>query len=342
MSRCKHRWHPIAEAPEGLVAPSRLDPEGLTGPTKGQARGWRWTRSSHGRYVPFDAPRHLPEQRILEQLGRAPERAAATGWAGCRLWGAAFFDGLDRDGRTWLPVPLNVGPTGELASCATSFPLHHVLLDEDRAWRYGMPTVVPERAAYDAMRLARTRRERVVVADMIAAAQVCSLRMLRDYAATQPQHARRVLEALATASEHSRSVRESELRDILEHDAGLPRLLVNAAIHNRDGGFIGIVDLLDEAAGQAFELDGADHRTSRHQAADLRRTGQLNDVGLEVCRVVGFETSTPRAVVQRAHQSRARALFLPPAERLWVAVPPPDDLHERILAERAKRRRWGA
>ena len=46
---------------------------------------------------------------------RLPAVGAVTGWAACRLHGAAFFDGLAPDGVTPLPVPLAVGPVAASA-----------------------------------------------------------------------------------------------------------------------------------------------------------------------------------------------------------------------------------
>ena len=337
----RHRWHPVAQPPEGLIAPSRLDATGDSGPTKKQAESPYWIRTSHGLYVPSHAPRHLAEQRILEQAARLPSHGAVTGWAACRLWGANFFDGLGRDGSTLLRVPLNVGPQGHLASSPWSYPVHHTLLPQDRAWRYGIPTVSPERAAYDAIRFARDTRSRLVAADMVAAGEVTSLALVAAYAAEQPQHRTLVLRTLARASEHSRSTRETEMRDIAAREAGLTDLLVNPAIYDLEGRLLGIVDLLDATAGMVMELQGADHRSSVRHSADLRRSDGLTRVGLVVCEVVGFETSSPKLVADRMRQVRRTALFLPETERKWVAVPPADTLHERIVRRRAQDERSG-
>ncbi|MFD0806573.1 hypothetical protein ACFQ0K_10795 [Nocardioides caeni] len=51
----------------GLVRPVRLDPSGVRGPTRGQARNRsRYRRSSFGFYVPATADRGNVEQRIVE------------------------------------------------------------------------------------------------------------------------------------------------------------------------------------------------------------------------------------------------------------------------------------
>jgi hypothetical protein len=98
------RWSVVA--PRVRVArPVRIDPAGLTGPTKGQAQGARWRRTSEGLYVPAGVDDGLVEQRIVEQGSRLT-RGVVTGWAALRLLGGGYFDGLARDGLTRLPVQI--------------------------------------------------------------------------------------------------------------------------------------------------------------------------------------------------------------------------------------------
>lgn len=340
MIRRAQRWHPVATPPVGLVRPVRLDPAGLSGPTKAQARGPRWIRTNQGWYVPSDAPRHLPEQLVLEESVRLPAHGAVTGEAALRLWGGAFFDLHGRDGRTRLPVHLNVGPKGHLASTRNARAVHHTLLPHERASRYGIATVLPERAAYDAIRLTSDQRRRVVIADMLAAADLTSYELIRAYADEQAQHRRLVLAALDLASEHSRSPRESEMRLIAELDVGLQGLLVNCSLYTLAGQWVADPDLLHVASGTTFEMDGDDHRSATRQADDLERTRRVTSVGLEECRVVGFETDRPGAVAQRMRHALGRAAWLPQGQRRWVAVPRPDRLHERVL--RAREGWWRA
>lgn len=104
--RMSHRWDLDAAPPTRLVVPVRIDPEGKIGPTRGQARGPGWRSSSPGLWVPSNTSADTVEQRILEALAWAGPEAVATGWASLRLQGGGFFDGLARDGRTRLPVPI--------------------------------------------------------------------------------------------------------------------------------------------------------------------------------------------------------------------------------------------
>ena len=66
-----------------LVRPVRVDPEGLTGPTRGQARGPGWRRTSQGLHVPAGVD-VTPEQRIVEAAAVLRKDEAVAGWAALR------------------------------------------------------------------------------------------------------------------------------------------------------------------------------------------------------------------------------------------------------------------
>ncbi len=82
------------------------------------------------------------EQRILEQAVRLPTGGAVTGWAGCRLWGAAFFDGRAPDGQTLLPVPLAVGG-GNVRGDSAVRVMRDRLGPDEVVVRFGVPTALP-------------------------------------------------------------------------------------------------------------------------------------------------------------------------------------------------------
>lgn len=313
------RGSPVAAPPVGLVRPVRLDPDGVTGPTKGQARGSRWSSTDHGWYVPSSAPRHLPEQRILEKSVRLPRDGAVTGWSAGRLLGATYLDGRDRRTTALVPVQLAIGPHRSLPASPDVVVLNHVLLPRDRQERYGIPTVTGVRAAYDAARTAGSLTEAVVAIDMMLAAGVCGLDELAAYAVEQPQDARRVMRAVALASPYSLSPPETELRLVL---GALGRdLLVNPDVHDDQGRLVATVDLLDEEAGLAIEVNGAQHGDVASTAADLRRAQVLQRLGLEVCTVMGVEVRRPRLALDRVRFALGRSPFTPVADRRWYAVP---------------------
>ena len=320
----RHPWEPVAAPPRGLVRPVPVDPTGTAGPTRGQAAGPHWRRTSPGLYVPAGTPCDVPEQRILEQSARLPDGGAVTGWAACRLAGAGLIDGLAADRRTRLPVPLALGQHGRIRGDDRVVCLYDALGPAEVTVRYGIRTTRVLRAAFDAVRLAGDDREAVVVLDMMAAARLISLQQMREYVVLRAGSpgvaaARR---ALAWASEHSRSPNESRLRLVWYLDAGLPVVRVNCPVHDRRGRLLGIADLLDEEAGLVVEFDGADHRRAGRHTDDVRREDGFRRHGLEVARVTGLDLRDGvQRVVDRLRAARRRSRFEPVERRPWVARP---------------------
>lgn len=314
-----------APRPVSLTRPTRLDPAGVTGPTRGQARGGRWRRVGQGFYVPSVVSDDLPEQRIVEAAARLPVEGAVTGWAAGRLLGAGYLDGLAPDGLTRLPVPLAVGPRARLRRSTEVQLLRHALPEAEVVTVLGVRCTVPERAALDAVRVASTLVEQVVVLDMLMLGEVTSLERLHHYAV---EHAglpgvNALVCALDLADENSWSPNETRTRKIWVVDAGLPRPLVNRPIFDRRGRLLGYPDLLDEEAGLVCEFDGADHRRARRHSEDVDREATFRRHLLEVTRVTGPDLAVPDRVRSRLLAARSRARWLPEAERPWTTTPPP-------------------
>jgi hypothetical protein len=321
------------------VVPVPVDPGGRSGPTRAQARGKGWRTTTRGLFVPAGTNGDLPEQRILEQSMLLPTVGAVTGWAGCRLFGGNFFDGLAGDGSTLLPVPLAIGPGGNIRPqpgivlCFDRLPLVDVVR------RHGIRTVPATRATFDAMRLAPGMRSAVVVLDMAVAARITSIERVAAYTLAHPglTNIAQLRIALPHAREGSRSPRETRLRLVWCLDAGLPRPEVNCPVHDRESGrLLGIADLLDLEAGLAVEFDGADHRLVGQHTRDVEKDEAFRSRGLELCRVTGPDLRDRALVVRRLLTARRRALFEPPETRAWVGIPVPDSA-EREIAERELR-----
>jgi hypothetical protein len=334
MASDRHRWDPVCVAPR-LVRPVRIDPAGRTGPTRGQARGSGWRQTTFGFYVPAWVDARVPEQRILEQSMRLPEGGAVTGWAACRMHGAAFFDGLARDGSTPLPVPLAVGPLGHLRKLAGSTVTRDRLLECEILERHGVRCTRPGRALFDAMRTATDVREATVHMDMMAAARLVSVCQMERYVATHPgwQGVEQVRAALRLASEDSRSPNETRMRLVWVLDAALPRPLVNRPVFDLSGRLLGYPDLFDPVAGVVGEYDGAEHRRAHRHSRDVAREDHFRRAGLEYFTVTGPDLADPLMVVDRMLATRARAKWAAGADRRWTLEPPPDWEPERSLDE---------
>jgi hypothetical protein len=332
----QRHWDPVCPPPVGLVVPVRVDPSGMLGPTLDQARGPRWRRSSPGYYVPASVDADRVEQRILEQVPRLPAGGAVTGWAALRMSRAAFFDGLDRDGRTRLPVPLVVGPRGNVRRQPEVTVSREPLGADDVVTRFGVPCVRDQRALFDQMRAESDEREAVVDLDKAAAAERVSVRQMRDFHAKHSGWRRStvVARSLPLADERTRSPNETRTRLIWVLDAGLPRPLVNQPVFTRVGVLIGVPDLLDPVAGMVCEFDGADHRGARRHSRDVAREEEFRRAGLEYCKVTGPDLADRARVAARMLSTRSRARFLPDVDRAWTVRPPAGWPEEDTLDER--------
>jgi hypothetical protein len=324
-------FHPCCPPPTGLVRPVRVDPDGLTGPTRGAAAGPRWRRSSHGLVVPADVPL-TAEQRIVEAAVRLQSGAMVTGWAALRLAGAAWFDGLAADGRTPQPVPVLLPHAARIRGPG-------VLVERTRGAlpgpveRYGIPCAPSEVALLHEARRASTRRRAGVMVDMALAARAVDLDALRALASRRRQPDA-VAYALERACGECRSPKESEMLQVWEGGLGLPRPLMNRRVLDLSGRVIAVVDLLEAESGTCGEYNGASHRSRERQRRDEERADALRDVGLELFVLVAGDPE--RVWRERMQSARKRALWLPPGQRRWrvgafVPAPPLRDEDEAAL-----------
>lgn len=312
-------WQPHCRRPTGLVAPSRVDPAGLTGPTRGEAAGPRWRSVSRGWYLPADVDLVVVEQRILAQAARLPSDGGLTAWAALRWRGGAYFDGLGDGGRTVLPVPLllgnrNLRPDPRVRLSREQFPPWELEVVA------GIPCAVSARALYDEARWAPSGRRAVVAVDMAVAAGLLSLDEFRAYVESRPAWTGVYQARFAAdhAIEESRSPQESLLRLVWVLDAGFPEPLCNRAVFSLDGRLLGCPDLLDTEAGVIGEYDGADHLREDRRSRDRTREERFRDHGLEYFSVVRGELGRRDLVINRMVAARRRALFLPPEGRRWT------------------------
>ena len=315
---------PRCERPS-LVVPVRLDPLGLWGPTRQQARGSAWRSPSHGWHVPSSVDGEVVEQRILEQATRLHPGGAVTAWAALRWQGARFFDGTESGGRVRLPVPLHCGPRGNLRKGPDAAVIRGLLDAEDCLVVAGLPCTTPTRAVFDEIVRRGRLRPAVIAVDMACAAglmtvEELTLNLWRRIAWTGVPLARKVV---VLAIDHSRSPQESRLRLIWVIDAGFPPPLCNRAVFDLQGNLLGYPDLLDEEAGMIGEYDGAHHRDADQHRSDTERAAMFRDHGLEYATFVGPDLDDLGRVVQRLQRTRGRALFLPPEQRSWTLEPPP-------------------
>lgn len=311
--------------------PVPVDPSGVRGPTRGSAQRGRWRRTGLNQYVPAQVERTV-EQRIVEEWARVPG-ARVTGWAACRLWGAAFFDGLGPDGMTELPVPLVIDPPRSARGSGVRI-VRQPAVASHEATRYRIPTLVPGRAVLEAARLADDAREAVVALDMAYAAGIVLPEWVEAaLALAPPRGLARVRAAMARASERSRSPNETRLRLVWTEDLGWERPLLNREVYG-EGRLLGIADLIDPGRQLVAEYDGSAHRTRARHLRDTERAAQMRRAGLEVVTVVGGRLHTREGRQRAAAALREGAALVkrpptytlrhPRGARIWR--PPTDEL----------------
>lgn len=328
-------WQPTCEFPADLVRPVRLDPLGVAGPTRGQARSKRWRRSSHGWFVPTGVDTTRVEQRILEQSMRLSPRGAVTGWAALRLRGANYFDGTTAGGRLETPVPL-IRSTGRYPPGGADWRRHQVARSE-RELVHDVWCTTTQRALFDEMRFSSLRGA-VRAMEMTAAAGLISTALMWDYVSGRPawEGVPLVREALRLSGDDSRSPKETDLKIVWVLDAGLPPPLMNQPVFDLAGNLLGYPDLFDPLAGLVGEYDGADHKSRERHRKDVAREQRYRDHGLEYFTVVGGDLLDTSLVVTRIHSTRRRAAYLPVDRRRWTLTPPPwwprpEPLHQRLV-----------
>ena len=304
-----------------LVRPVPIDPTGQLGPTRGQARGPGYRRTSHGLYVPAHVRGDLVEQRIVEALPASPD-ALITGWAALRWLGGSWFHGLTAAGDP-LPVPVTGAKTvrrrASVALTKESWlqPAHRAEVD-------GLPITTAVRSVHFAMRYATSLVAAVIVLDMAAYDDLVTVEEVRAFTGSAGPRTGVALarQACALASESSWSPMETWLRLVWVLDAGFPPPLCNQPVFDPSGRLIGTPDLLDHEAGVAVEYDGPVHLDARQRRRDRDREEAFRSHGLEHVAVMAGDGRS-EATVRRLREARRRARWEPAATRAWTITAPP-------------------
>lgn len=328
----------------GLTLPRRVDPNGLQGPTRGQARGPKWRQTSRGLHVPASTPIDCVEQRIVEAAAVLPPGTGVTGWAGLRWGGGAWFDGLDPGGKAPLPVTLAIGDSTIVAQPGIQVS-EEQLRPYDMQVLDGLPLTIPVRSVTFLMRHAESLLEAVTALDMAAYNDLVSIAEVVAYQPTLPAWTGIPLcrKATAHADENAWSPREVRTRLTWIVVAELPRPLCNRPVFDRSGHHIATPDLLDEEAGVALEYNGALHLSGEQRRRDRDREEALRRVGLECLTVMAGDSDD--RVAERMHEVRARARWEAPSRRGWtVDLPrwwiPTFTVDQRRELDDDQRSRW--
>lgn len=301
-----------------LVGPVRVDPDGLAGPTRGQARGPGWRRTSQGLYVPA---RHeaTPDQRIVEAAAVLRDDEAVTGWAGLRWLGGAWFDGTEgRTGRRQVPLLARrdrTAPRGTAVSQEFLHPDQIMVVD-------AVPVTIAVRSVVHEMRHAATLGEAVAALDMACYSDLVSIAEVAAYVTmlgpvTGIQQAR---DALVLGEENSWSPQETKMRGVWRK-AGLRKPLCNRPVFTLDGRHLGTPDLIEPDLGLLGQYNGSDHITLAGTAADVKKDAAYLDHGLETVTMLVTDTSDLDDFTARL-LSAARRAAAATGERTWTLDQP--------------------
>jgi hypothetical protein len=241
-----------------------------------------------------------------------------------RLAGANYFEGLDEDRRTPLPVPVLMAHEARLRNPEVVVERTRLPLPRP-VWRAGVACVSSELALLHEVRRTVSERRAGVMVDMALAAGVVDLDRVREAARGLRRLPAVASYALERACAECRSPRESDMLQVWESVARFPRPLMNREVRDLSGRLLAVVDLLDVEAGVCGEFNGAAHRSAARQSRDEKRHALLRGVGLETFTVVGSDSE--RVQVERMTAARARAAWVPAGKRRWqvgafVSAPP--------------------
>ena len=298
-----------------VVGPVRTDPTGSRGPSRREAAGPRWRRSSRGLYVPASVPL-TPEQRVVEAGFLVPCYGAVTGWGALAWLGGTWFTGTTADGDL-VPVDLSVA-----AHRIRSQPGFHMTGDRFDAREAvsvdGIWVASAAMATFFAMRYARDAREAAVVLSMAAYADLVSVDEMFDYVLAHPSYTGvpQARDAVARADENCWSPMEWRLLDTWE-TAGFGRPLTNRPVFDLDGRHIGTPDVVDPRSGVVGQYDGGIHLVGEHPARDAVRDDRFAEHGLEVVVARAGDLGSGRWD-QQLREAYARAERRPRSDRSWT------------------------
>jgi len=307
--------------PRHLAWPVGIDPDGLTGPTEGCARGKRWRRTSRGRYVPAEVELTC-EQRIVEAAAVLPAYGGVTGWAGLRWLGGGWFEGVRRGSAS--PVTLAVADrsirpqpgiaTSEERLDPTELEVHR-----------GLRVTTAMRSLFFEMRYAATDTEAVQYADMAAYDDLVTRDRVRAFVAVNPgwTGVGRSRVAAADMEENAWSPTEVTMRRTWKHDAGLPSPLCNRPVFDLAGHHLGTPDLIDPVAGVAGEYNSTLHLEGTRRSLDVAKEARLRAAGLEFAEMLTGDLANPFPFINRLREAYARAARIPAADRRWTIELPP-------------------
>jgi hypothetical protein len=302
-----------------LVRPASVAELVRSDVTMGMLRGPSWRATARGWYVPADVDHAHPDQRIMEAAALLPRTGAIGGWAAARVLGAKVLDGRGMWGGGEEPVLLCLG-AGQIRKHPRISINRSSLPEHDVRMVAGVRVTSPLRTTFDGLRMAPRLEDAVAFGDLMLHRRLVDPAELVAYIGDHPKWEGVVLarRALTMLDAGSRNPWESRFRVLWMVDAGLPRPQCNVPLRDEFGDLLGIVDLLDEAAGVVGEFDGGGHRNIGTHTYDNLREETLEDHGLVVVRATSVDFGHRARTAGRIMRAYARAARNDQAQRRWT------------------------
>lgn len=315
----------LSAVTRNVVVPVRVDPLGLAGPTKNQARGPYWRRTGHARYVPMSVDATAVDQRVVEAAAALKEDyGGVTGWAGLGWLAPRWFDGTPWGGGPARPVTLAVGGnrwTRQQRYFETS---EERLAPGDLIVVDGVRITTAVRSTLFEMRYARDARDAAITLSMACYDDLVSLDEAAAYAATLNGWTGipKAREALPLACENAWSPREVDMGTIWWLDAELSRPQFNVPVFDLDGRFLGTPDLIDPVAGVVGQYNGALHLAGERYAVDVATDEVFRAHGLQCVTMIAGDVRDPSRFIRRLQGAYDRAADTPDARKRWTIERP--------------------
>ena len=256
----------------------------------------RWSRTSRGQYVAAELP-HDATLKLLAASLRMPAAYAFSGLTAAWLHrlDVPFAEPIEVTIPRQLPVRTRAGVTLRRAALPSS----------DVVVRHGFRTTSAMRTAAD-LGSRRDLIESVVALDMALHSGLIRLAQLQEHVANHSgaKGIKRLRRAVHLADPRSESPMETRLRVILVR-ARLPRPQAQVELCDRDGRFIGRVDLYYPDQHLVIEYDGSNHK--ERLDADLRRHNALLNAGYRLLRFTAVDLSSPKTVVAAVRKALRQA-----------------------------------
>ncbi|WP_395690710.1 hypothetical protein [Nocardioides sp.] len=320
------------------MVPLPVDPSGERGPTKNQARGPHWRRTSRGLYVPADVDASSTDQRVVEAAAALPEdHGAVTGWAGLAWQRGRWFDGTPWGGGRVRRPTLAVGgnrwarPQPQFETSEERLaPADVVVVD-------GLRITSAVRSVCFEMRYARNELDAAITLSMACYDDLVSIDEATAYAATLNGWTGipRCRLGLGLAVENAWSPAELVMGE-LWGGTGLGLPLHNRPVFDLEGRHLGTPDGIDPVTGVAGQYDGALHLVRAQRSKDIGVEDRLRSHGLEVVTMVASDLRDPTLFLGRLAAAYDRAADIPAHRRQWT-IERPDGWHDTstVAARRA-------